>query len=284
MYNIVHEDKKHFNNINKDANSSEDTHNTLPVDILKAKTVNQTVLTNNFNNFKWKRLPLEHDYISIIFCIDNYNPNNIDNSNNTFNVNNANVDKMTIEDVIKNINTDTQKAIKYILNIMPYQCVLNLNNYNIFLQYIKNDTISPIITDIENNEDIKKEEKNILIKKISKFNNKKTFIQLFNSFENNSNDVNNIDKSINNIYNITINNHFNEIHRLCIGDLDNIPKSVLSVADFVFFENKETLNKYLKSMNHNVIIQNSKTQQGSLYLLDKCNHENYQLYNFNKHI
>ena len=31
-----------------------------------------TIKTELFNNFSWKRLPLEHDYITILFCLDKY--------------------------------------------------------------------------------------------------------------------------------------------------------------------------------------------------------------------
>ena len=83
------------------------------------------------------------------------------------------------------------------------------------------------------------------------------------------------------MFNVSINSDFNITHKLYIGEIDNISKYTLSIADYIFFENKDVLNKYLQSQNHNIRIKESDTP---LYLLDKCNYEYYQLFSFKKHI
>ena len=31
-----------------------------------------TIKTDLFDNFSWKKLPLEHDYVNIVFCINKF--------------------------------------------------------------------------------------------------------------------------------------------------------------------------------------------------------------------
>jgi hypothetical protein len=222
-----------------------------------------TIKTEFFNSFMWKRLPLEHNYITIVFCLDDYK-----NTDNT-------------DDFINNINDENiKKAIKYILNIMPYQCVIDVDNYNNFLYYKNNDEKQ------DSNEDLFKkiedgklpcteDEINKIKNNLKYILNKKTFI--FNYYSDN---VQN-DKNFSYMYNISVNEHFNDTHKLCIGEIQNIPKSILSVADYIFFDSKETINKYLESHGHFLRVSSSNA---SLYLIDKCNYEYYQLFHFNKHL
>jgi hypothetical protein len=257
-----------------------------------------TIKTQYFNNFTWKRLPLEHDYINIVFCVSNYK--NKDKTNNFLeNINNENI----------------KKAIKYILNIMPYQCIVNIDNYNNFINNINNIEISSPILDKINNNKMKIDNKNninILKNKVKKNNNKKTYIFTYesendcdnvkdtnnenylnnNDNDNDNNDNNNynnykeckynsVEQQLKNILNYSINIHFNEIHNISIGEINNIPNNILSLADYIFFENVDILNTYLTKSNHNIRI---KTGNAYVYLIDKCNYEYYQLFNFNKHI
>ena len=213
-----------------------------------------TIKTDNFDNFNWKKLPIEQDYITIIFCIESYKDN----------------DKYYF---MKNVENDKiKKALTYILNIMPYKCIVNVDSYNNFIEY-KNE--------IDNNElsiklkKLKIENNNFenLENKINKISNKKTYLFTYTNEQYTEN-------SLKNIFDISINTHFNETHKICIGELKNIPKSILSIADYIFFENKDILNNYFEMLNHNIRIQTSNSE---LFLLDKCNYEHYQLFNFDKH-
>ena len=217
-----------------------------------------TIKTDFFDNFYWKKLPIENDYITIIFCLDKYKDN----------------DKY---DFMKNIENDKiKKALTYILNIMPYKCIVNVDSYNNFIEYKneinKDDTgkkLNELKTKLKNNTNLE-----FLEKKMEKINNKKTYLFTYTSEQF-------IENNLKNIFDISINKHFNETHKVCVGELENIPKTILSVADYIFFENKDILNKYFEMLNHNIRIQTSNAE---LFLLDKCNYEHYQLFNFNKHL
>lgn len=217
---------------------------------MKNEYISSTIKTDLFNNFKWKRLPIEHEYITIIFCLDKYKK--IYNS----------------DDFLSCVeNTNTKRAIKYILNIMPYKCIVNIDDYSNYKYYKdkleKNIEVDKMIEKIKTKSDI-----NIIKDRLNKLEEKKSYIFTY-------------DENSNKILNITFDSEFNETHRLCIGEIENIPKYNLSVADYIFFENKDILNKYLESQNHNLRI---KTSNAELYLIDKCNYEYYNLFNFTKHI
>ena len=216
-----------------------------------------TIKTNLFDNFIWKRLPIEHDYITIIFCLDRYK--NIDNS----------------DDFLLNIKNDgIKKAIKYILNIMPYKCVINIEDYSNYKHYNNNvtsedsDIFIEKIKEVINLNKLKEDETEYLKNKVKKIQEKKTCVFTY-------------DENKNKILNISIDLEFNNTHRLCIGEIKNIPKYCLSIADYIFFENTDILNKYLEMQNHNLKINKS---DAALYMIDKCNYEYYNLFNFNKHI
>jgi|UniRef100_A0A6C0I6L7 hypothetical protein len=223
-------------------------------------TISSTIKTDNFNNFDWIRLPVEHDYITIIFCLKDHN--NIDYS----------------KDIIDNINnSNVRKAFKYILNIMPYQCIIDVDKYENYMIFKENKHVieNDRTTDIDNINKIT--ESKVNVEHLRKILDRKTFI--FNcTKEQNINDVTN---DINKIFNLSICEYFHETHKIYIGELNNIPKSVLSISDYVFFDDYNTLNEYLTMFFHNIRITNSNSD---LYLLDKCNNEYYQLYNFTKHI
>lgn len=228
-----------------------------------------TIKTELFDYFTWKRLPIEHEYITIVFCLEKYR--NIDNS----------------DDFMKNIEQENiKKAIKYILNIMPYQCIINIDRYISFKEYkeetddkdlfiLKLDKLENILNDNENN--INEYNFKSLKDKIQKINNKKTYLFTYT----NNQTEKTIENSLKNMLDISINSHFNETHKVCIGEIKNIPKNILCVADYIFFENKDVLNEYLELLNHNIRIKTSNTP---LYLLDKCNYEYYQLFSFYKHL
>jgi hypothetical protein len=38
-----------------------------------------TIKTEQFNNFIWKRIPIEHNYITIACCLSEYKENNSEN-------------------------------------------------------------------------------------------------------------------------------------------------------------------------------------------------------------
>lgn len=225
-----------------------------------------TIKTDLFNNFNWKRLPIEHDYITIVFCLDKYK--NMDNSN------------IFMDNII---NDNIKKAIKYILNIMPYQCIIDVEKYNNFVIFKENKHIveNNLTHELDKLDKIDKlkncDDIQILKDKIHKIQNKKTFLFTYNS----QNEKNDTEHTLKNMYNISINSHFNDTHKICIGELNSIPKSILSVADYIFFENKDIINNYFETFHHNIRIQTSNTE---LYMLDKCNYEYYQLFNFDKHI
>jgi len=220
-----------------------------------------TIKTDLFNSFIWKRFPIDHDYITILFCLDKYK--NTDNS----------------DDFMKYIeNDDIKKAITYILNIMPYKCIININDYSNYKYYKDNlDENKELNNLIKKIDDLDKD--TILLKeRIKKIENKKTFI--FSS-DNKGITYDFTNESLSKMFNVTINSDFNITHKLYIGEIRNISKYTLSVADYIFFENKNVLNKYLESQNHNIRIKDSDSP---LYLLDKCNYEYYQLFNFKRHI
>jgi hypothetical protein len=229
-----------------------------------------TIKTDLFNNFKWKRLPIEHDYITIVFCLDEYK--NTDSSN------------IFMENIT---NEKIKKAIKYILNVMPYQCIIDVDKYNNFLTFQENKHIveNNITHELDKLNQIDKLKNNesdtqLLKDKINKIQNKKTFLFTYNN-QNDQNDQNDIDHTLKIMYNISINSHFKDTHKICIGEVNSIPKSILSVADYIFFENKDVINNYFETFNHNIRIKTSNTE---LYMLDKCNYEYYQLFNFDKHV
>jgi len=126
-----------------------------------------------------------------------------------------------------------------------------------------------------------------LKEKIKKVENKKTCIFTYNTIAD-TDTVKNVninekfyDKTLKNVLDMSINNNFNESHKICIGEINNIPKNIISVADYIFFENMDILNEYFQTFNYNIRIQTSNTQ---LYLIDKCNYEYYQLFSFTKHL
>jgi hypothetical protein len=229
---------------------------------MQLENKHSTIKTGLFNNFVWNRLPIEHDYITIIFCLDKYK--NTDNSNDFL---------LPIE------NEDTKNAIKYILNIMPYKCIINIDDYSNYRYYRdnmtynkdnKDDTIIEKLDklNIKNKDTINKTEIEYIKNKLKKIEEKKTYIFTY-------------DENKNKILNMSIDLEFNNTHRVCIGELENISKCCLSVSDYIFFENIDILNKYLETQNHNLRIKKS---DAPIYLIDKCNYEYYNLFNFNKHI
>lgn len=225
---------------------------------MSTHTISPTIKTDNFNNFNWKRLPIEHDYITIVFCLKDYN--NIDYS----------------KDIIENINNiNTKKALKYILNIMPYQCIIDVDKYENYMIFKDNKHV--IENNIATKLDIINNHFNVNTDHLQKILDKKTFIFNCTSKQN----INDVEHNIKKMYDLSICDNFNETHKIYIGELNNIPKYVLSIADYVFFDDYNTLNEYLTDLFHNVRITNSNS---NLYLLDKCNNEYYQLYDFIKHI
>ena len=220
---------------------------------MQSENKSSTIKTNLFDNFIWKRLPIEHDYITIIFCLDKYK--NTDNS----------------DDFLSNIeNENTKKAIKYIINIMPHNCIINIDDYSNYKYYKDNleknielDNIIDKLKKLEIDKDI-----NFVKDRLNKLQQKKSYIFTYSD-------------TSNKLLNITFDSKFNETHRLCVGEIENIPKYNLSIADYIFFENKDVLNKYIESQNHNLRI---KISDAPLFLIDKCNYEYYNLFNFNKHI
>lgn len=220
---------------------------------MQTENKSSTIKIDLFNNFIWKRLPVEHDYITIIFCLDEYK--NTDNS-----------DDFLL--FIKNENT--KKAIKYILNIMPYKCIVNIDDYSNYKYYKDN-----LEKNVELDKMINKIQKLEIDKDINTVKDRLNNSQLKKSY------IFTYDNTPNKLLNIAFNSDFNETHRLCIGEIDNIPKYNLCVADYIFFENKDILNKYLETQNHTLRINSSNAQ---LYLIDKCNYEYYNLFNFDKHV
>lgn len=225
-----------------------------------------TIKTDLFDNFSWKKLPLEHDYVTVVFCISKFKNTELSSDNFLENIENENI----------------KKSIKYILNIMPCQCVVNIDNYETFKNYIKNDN-SVTSSKLKNlNEPtnttkptfVDEDELFNLTEKIKKIENKKTCIFTYDTEKY-------YDKTLQNIFDMSINNNFNESHKLCIGEINKIPKNIISIADYIFFENMDILNEYFQTFNYNIRIQTSNTQ---LYLIDKCNYEYYQLFSFTKHL
>jgi hypothetical protein len=220
-----------------------------------------TIKTDSFNNFIWKRLPIEHEYITIAFCVSDFKTNS-DNSN----------------DLNDFLNKDVQKLLQYVLNIMPFKCILNVDNYKEFIEFNKDKEdkkpLKNIIDNIHEYDYLEKNELEQTEKNINKLNNKKTYIFTYTDNEEDEN------KILKNIFDISINEHFSETHKICIGEIKNIPKNILSISDYIFFENKDILNQYLEQSNHNIRIN---TTNSSVYLIDKCNYEYFHLFLFNKH-
>lgn len=222
-----------------------------------------TIKTDKFNNFMWKRIPIDHDYITIVFCVSEY--------------------KNTSENFFDNLTNDNiKRALKYVLNVMPLKCVVNVQTYEQFIDEFNNiekDTLLEKNIDIlEKKINMKENDVNYLKKKVNNLNNKKTYI--FNYSDDKSDDT--VYLETKKICDISINNHFHETHKVCIGRIDNIPKNILSISDYIFFENREVLNKYLESYNHNMRINSNNTYNG-MYVIDKCNYEYYHLFSFNKY-
>ena len=235
-----------------------------------------TIKTEFFDNFTWKKLPIDHDYVTIVFCISKFKNTQQYSRTNNF---------------LENIeNENVKKSIKYILNIMPCQCFVNIGSYKEFKNYIQNENSESISNKLNENSKITDISENELLKlkeKIKKIENKKTCIFTYDTSTNinTDNDTNSTenfyDKTLKNVFDMSINNNFNESHKICIGEINDIPKNIISVADYIFFENMDILNEYFKTFNYNIRIQTSNTP---LYLIDKCNYEYYQLFSFTKHL
>ena len=229
---------------------------------INKKMESLSIQTDLFNSFTWKRLPIEHDYITIVFCLSKYK--NIDTSSNF------------IENIL---NNNTKKAIQYIINIMPYKCIVDIENYENF-KYHKdniddNSNVSEQLKKLKSQ--IKEENTNEITdleNRLKIINNKKTYIFTYPNKEKH-------EEELKNILDISINDNFNEMHKICIGEINNIPKDIISLADYILFEDINVLNEYLQSFNHNIRITNSNT---SIYILYKCNYEYYKLFSFDKYI
>jgi hypothetical protein len=230
-----------------------------------------TIKTEQFNNFIWKRIPIEHNYITIACCLSEYKENNSEN-------------------FFENIpNESTKKLLQYIINIMPSYGVVNIDNFRDFVFH--KDKVIDSNNEISKIKNIKFDsgsdtpsEKDLeyIEEKIKKLNNKKTYIFTYPSLSlDTTNDVSEIENNLKKMLNLSISNYFNESHKLCFGKIENIPKHILCMADYVFFEDKDVLNKYLEMFNHNIRINKSNT---SIYVLDKCNYEYYNLFSFNNHL
>ena len=156
-----------------------------------------TVKTEFFDNFIWKKLPLEHDYITIVFCVSKFK--NTEQSSNNF---------------LENIeNESIKKSIKYILNIMPCQCFVNISSYNEFKNYI-NDNNSVLLSNKLNeniirnsNSDCSENELLKLKEKIKMIENKKTCIFTYCAETNVP--LKFYDKTLKNVFDMSINNNFN---------------------------------------------------------------------------
>jgi hypothetical protein len=94
---------------------------------------------------------------------------------------------------------------------------------------------------------------------------KLTYVNFYN--ENNKKDI----------LNITMNKNFNKLHRVCVGDITNIPKDTLSISDYIFFDNIEQINKYFSLSNYNIELNSTNSK---IYLVDKCNYKDCQLFSF----
>jgi len=225
--------------------------------------MNRIISIDNFNNFYWKSLPTEKDYCNITLCTSNI-VKDTDMLSET--------DKDNISYYINKINNEnTQKTLKYIIDIMPFTCILNIDSYSMFLN---SETLKENIgtnTNIDKNSlkqiDEKKLEETLnIVKNTTK---KITYINFCD------------EKNKKDILNITINKNFNKIHRICFGDIDNIPKDTLSVSDYIFFDSIEQINKYFKLSNYNIEINNTNSK---IYLVDKCNYKDCQLFSFDNYI
>ena len=83
------------------------------------------------------------------------------------------------------------------------------------------------------------------------------------------------------LFKITMNKNFNKLHRVCIGDIINIPKDTLSISDYIFFDDIEQINKYLRLSNYNIEIKGTDSK---IYLVDKCNYKDCHLFSFDNYI
>jgi hypothetical protein len=223
--------------------------------------MNRPISTDNFNNFYWKSLPIEKDYCNITIC-SSYISKEFENE--TYEQDNI------LYFINKINNKNTQKTIKYILDIMPFTCILNIETYEMFLnsEKLKEDIYTNTNIDINNLKN-KKEDVDKISDIVTKITGKITYVNFYN------------EKNKKDILNITINNNFNKIHRVCIGDISNIPKDTLSLSDYIFFDSLEQINKYFLLSNFNIEIKETNSK---IYLVDKCNYKDCQLFSFDNYI
>jgi len=225
--------------------------------------MSRPIFTDNFNKFYWKSLPIEKDYCNITLCTS-YLTNISDNNNST-------EYKDDISYYINNINNaNTQKTLKYILDIMPFICILNIESYEMFLnsENLKDDIETSTNIDKNNLKNIDQNKIDKVSDIVKNTTRKLTYINFY-------------DKKKDDILNITINKNFNKIHRVCIGDISNIPKDTLSVSDYIFFDDIEQINKYFLLSNYHISIKDTNSK---IYLVDKCNYKDYQLFSFENYI
>jgi len=236
--------------------------------------MSRTISIDNFNKFYWKTLPIEKEYCNITFCTSClteekdklHEPDNSTETNDDINTDNISYYLNKIN------NQDTQNTLKYIFDIMPFTCILNIESYEMFLnsEKLKNEIETNTHINKENfKKSIDEEQINDTLNIVKNITRKLTYINFYN------------EKNKKDILNITMNKNFNKIHRVCIGDITNIPKDTLSISDYIFFDNIEQINKYFRLSNYNIEINYTNSK---IYLIDKCNYKDSQLFSFDNYI
>lgn len=218
-----------------------------------------TISTDNFNNFYWKSLPIEKDYCNVTICTSNMIEPQCENKDEiSYYINKIN-------------NVNTQKTLNYILDIMPFTCILNIESYEMFLnsEKLKDNIETNTRIDEKKFKDISNKKINDTINIIKKITSKITYVNFYN--ENNKQDI----------LNISMNKKFDKMHRVCIGDISNIPKDTLSLSDYIFFDSIDQINKYFRLSNFRIEIRDTNSK---IYLVDKCNYKDYQLFSFDNYI
>lgn len=209
--------------------------------------------------FQWNRLPIELDSVNIAFCTNNLNKTLMESQHF-----NGDVSQCFTEQ-------KSQLFFQHILGTMPFTCFVDLDT----------DRSLSVLTKIQNNNEnlnkmispelnLSDDDRTTMIERLSKQISKKTCIFTFTKSSKEWN------KQM--FYTHMNFKYDGTTHRLFVGEMENIPKSVLNLCDYIFIEETNTLNQYLEQMNHSTRITFSDF---STYVIDKRNYINSVVFSYN---
>jgi hypothetical protein len=208
--------------------------------------------------FAWKQLPMEMNHVNIAFCTNHLDESLLKSGSFDGNISNCFT-------ALK-----SKLILQHIVATMPFTCFVDIDS-NQCLEAIhqsanENELSKNLICPkLKITEDDKKQ----LMQKLNRLLALKTCIFTFTDIQNEWN------KQM--FYTHMNLNYSNITHRLFVGKVENIPKSILGMCDFIFIEDTESINNYLQKMNHSLRITFSDF---STYVIDKKNYINSVVFSY----